>query len=160
MGCCCGEPTDADELFEEVTATAPYAALTRDQFDRSLNLVATGGYALKVYDRYKRIVQDQTTGKWRARDGRVAQQHRMNVGAIIEADMINVRLASRGSPDRIVPGAPKGAQRPLLPGRKLGQIEEWFIEGLTPGDTLHVRRRNSPLRWLARGRCAGVSRAG
>ncbi|MDX2277799.1 MAG: ligase-associated DNA damage response DEXH box helicase [Hyphomonadaceae bacterium] len=135
MGCCCGEPTDADELYEEVSATAPYAALSRAQFDRALDLVATGGYALRSYDRYRRIVQDAHTGKWRARNPSVAQQHRMNVGAIIEADMLNVRLVNRMG-QRPRPGVPKSAEpKPMTPGRKLGQIEEWFIEGLSPGDT-------------------------
>jgi ATP-dependent Lhr-like helicase len=135
MGCCCGEPTDADELYEEVISTQPYAAVSCEQFDRAIDLVATGGYALRTYDRYRRIVQDLQTGKWRARNASVAQQHRMNVGAIIEADMLNVRLASRvGQKPR--PGVPKAAQpAPMMPGRKLGQIEEWFIEGLSPGDT-------------------------
>ena len=66
--------------------------LTREQFDRAIDLVATGGYALRVYDRYRRIVQDPNTGRWRARNPHVAQQHRMNVGAIIESEMLNVRL--------------------------------------------------------------------
>ena len=135
MGCCCGEPTDANELYEEVISAAPYAHLTRETFDRAIDLVATGGYALRSYDRYRRIVQDLDTGKWRARNSSVAQQHRMNVGAIIEADMLNVRLAHHvGARPR--PGTPKNAgPKPMQAGRKLGQIEEWFIEGLSPGDT-------------------------
>jgi ATP-dependent helicase Lhr and Lhr-like helicase len=133
MGCACGEPFDADELYHEVVSTAPYAGLPRAQFDRVLDLVATGGYALRSYDRYRRIVQDQATGRWRARNGSVAQQHRMNVGAIIESEMLDVRLAHRAAAR---PGGPKSeAPRPLTPGRRLGRIEEYFIEGLTPGDT-------------------------
>ncbi|GAN00452.1 helicase domain protein [alpha proteobacterium U9-1i] len=133
MGCACGEPFDADELYAEVISTAPYAALTRAQFDRAIDLVATGGYALKIYDRYRRIIQDPKTGRWRARNPAVAQQHRMNVGAIIEAEMLNVRLAHRAArrPGQVV----QTQGRPLTPGRRLGQIEEYFIEGLTPGDT-------------------------
>jgi ATP-dependent Lhr-like helicase len=133
MGCACGEPFDADELFEEVSSTAPYAGLTRVEFDRAIDLVATGGYALRTYDRYRRIVQDQKTNRWRARNPGVAQQHRMNVGAIIEEEMLNVRLAHRAGrrPGQIV----QTQSNPLMPGRRLGQIEEYFIEGLTAGDT-------------------------
>lgn len=135
MGCACGEPFDADQLYEEVVSTAPYADVSRAQFARCIDLVATGGYALRSYDRYKRIVQDMATGRWRARNAGVAQQHRMNVGSIIEAEMLDVRLASRAS-ERSRPGVPKtDGPRPLIPGRRLGQIEEYFIEGLTPGDT-------------------------
>ncbi|MBS0386430.1 MAG: DEAD/DEAH box helicase [Proteobacteria bacterium] len=142
MGCCCGEPTDADDLYEEVISTQPYEALTRLQFDRALDLVATGGYALRTYDRYRRIIQDPHTGKWRARNPSVAQQHRMNVGAIVEAEMLDVRLAHRPSYRRLPAGSKTSRQdaggpepAPLVAGRTLGRIEEYFIEGLTPGDT-------------------------
>jgi ATP-dependent Lhr-like helicase len=147
MGCACGEPFDADDLYEEVVSTAPYAGLTRTQFDRAIDLVATGGYALRSYDRYRRIVQDFNTGRWRARNPSVAQAHRMNVGAIIESEMLDVRLASRAGPRASSPvnggsgerSEPMGGntqkRAPLTPGRRLGQIEEYFIEGLTPGDT-------------------------
>ena len=135
MGCACGEPFDQDELHAEVTSTAPYADLSRAQFERVVDLVATGGYALRRYERYRRIVQDPHTNRWRARNAMIAQQHRMNVGAIIESEMLNVRLAHRAA-DRVRAGVPKSeGPRPLVPGRRLGQIEEWFIEGLTPGDT-------------------------
>lgn len=135
MGCACGEPFDADELYDEVVSTAPYAALSRTQFDRAIDLVATGGYALRSYDRYRRIVQDPQTNKWRARNASVAQQHRMNVGAIVESEMLDIRLAHRVGTRRR-PGTPNSAgPAPFVAGRQLGQIEEYFIEGLAPGDT-------------------------
>lgn len=140
MGCACGEPFDADELYAEVISTEPYAALPRAQFDRVIDFVATGGYALRSYDRYKRIVQDLANGRWRARNPTIAQQHRMNVGAIVESEMLDVRLAHRPSDRGLPAGSSSGRQdaggpKLLMPGRRLGQIEEYFIEGLTPGDT-------------------------
>jgi len=136
MGAACGEPFDADELYEEVVRAAPYAGLPRSQFDRTLDLVATGGYALQTYDRYRRIVQNLQTGRWRARNASIAQQHRMNVGAIVEAEMLDVRLTVRPSDRRrLAGGNAAGPGAPLIAGRKLGQIEEYFIDGLTPGDT-------------------------
>jgi ATP-dependent Lhr-like helicase len=135
MGCACGEPFDADELYDEVISTAPYANLVRAQFDRVIDLVATGGYALRSYERYRRIVEDPKSRRWRARNASIAQQHRMNVGAIIEAEMLDVRLAVRAS-ERARTNLPRSdGLRPLMPGRRLGRIEEYFIEGLTPGDT-------------------------
>lgn len=119
MGAACGEGFTADQLFDEVQRAAPYAGLSRAQFDRVVDLVATGGYALRAYDRYRRIIIDPKTGLWRARTKDLATQHRMNVGAIIEATMLTVRLTTRAA----------------APGRKLGQIEEYFIEGLVPGDS-------------------------
>jgi ATP-dependent Lhr-like helicase len=131
MGVACSEPFDAELLWREISATQPYRDLDHLTFERVIDLVATGGYALRAYDRYRRIVKDLKTGLWRARDGRAAQQHRMNVGAIIEEPMLTVRYGYGGS--EAVKG--KSGKGPLRPGRKLGQIEEYFIEGLAPGDT-------------------------
>jgi ATP-dependent Lhr-like helicase len=59
----------------------------------------------------------------------------MNVGAIVESEMLDVRLAVRAGV-RQRPGVPQSeGPRPLTAGRRLGQIEEYFIEGLAPGDT-------------------------
>jgi ATP-dependent Lhr-like helicase len=143
LGCACGEPFAADALYDEVRRAAPYASLSRRDFDRAMDVVATGGYALRSYERYRRIVEGRD-GLWRARDAHVVQQHRMNVGTIIESPTLDVKLVRRIADRRRLaahPGAraARGAPRetgPLLAaGRKLGQIEEYFIETLTPGDT-------------------------
>ncbi len=124
FGCAVGAPFLADELYDEVRAAAPYAALSRADFDAAVDFVATGGYALKAYERFAKIRQDKQ-GRWRVTHPRVAQRYRMNVGTIVEADMLRVRLVrSRASGTMI----PRG-------GRLLGEVEEYFIEMLTPGDT-------------------------
>lgn len=117
MGRACGEPFEADALYHEICSAAPYAHLDRETFDRVLDFVAKGGYALDTYERFRRIVKGRD-GLWRARSPQIAQRHRLNVGTIVEATMLDVVLSSRG----------RG-------GRRLGQIEEWFIEQLVPGDT-------------------------
>ena len=50
-------PFHADALYEEVRSAAPFAPLSRTDFDAALNFVATGGYALKSYDRFARLRQ-------------------------------------------------------------------------------------------------------
>lgn len=133
MGVACGEAFDAAALYAEVSATAPYRDLSREAFDRLVDVAATGGYALRAYDRFRRIVQGQD-GLWRARNREVAAQHRLNVGAIIESETLDVRLVGRVRNRR--PGVSRQIEvGPVVPGRKLGRIEEYFIEGLTPGDT-------------------------
>jgi ATP-dependent Lhr-like helicase len=128
LGRACGEPFLSDELYDEVRAAAPYASLARADFDAAVDFVATGGYALKAYERFAKIRQDTKLGKdgrWRIAHPRIAQRYRMNIGTIVEADMLKVRLMrSRRS----------GAQIPRG-GRMLGQVEEYFIEMLAPGDT-------------------------
>jgi ATP-dependent Lhr-like helicase len=123
LGCACGVPFRADDLYAEVTTAAPYAALTRADFDATVDFVATGGYALKSYERFAKIKQT-ADGHWRIANARVAQMYRMNVGTIVEADMLKVRLV-RSRASKVIPRG----------GRVLGQVEEYFIETLTPGDT-------------------------
>lgn len=116
-------PFLADDLFEEVRSAAPYASLDRETFDRVVDFVATGGYALKVYDRYARIRQTED-GTWRITHPRVAQDYRLNAGTIIEANNLKVRVIKRRTRAAIARGGPV-----------LGQIEENFLETLSPGDT-------------------------
>ncbi len=130
LGMACAEPFDADALFREVGSAEPYAALTRENFDAALAFVATGGYALSTYERYAKI-RRMKDGRWRIANGRVAQTYRMNVGTIVEADMLKVRLVRGGA------GGPAAAYTGPLrrSGRMLGEIEESFIEMLAPRDT-------------------------
>jgi ATP-dependent Lhr-like helicase len=123
LGCACGEPFLPDELYAEVTAAAPYAALPRADFDAVVDFVATGGYALKAYDRFARIRQGKD-GRWRVTHPNVAQRYRLNVGTIVEADMLKVRLV-RSRASRVIPRG----------GRLLGEVEEYFVETMVPGDT-------------------------
>ncbi len=128
LGRAVGAPFLPDELYAEVRAAAPYAKLTRSDFDAAVDFVATGGYALKAYERFAKIRQSTGPGKdgrFRITHPRVAQRYRMNVGTIVEADMIKVRLVRSRASGAIVPRG----------GRILGQVEEYFIETLTPGDT-------------------------
>jgi ATP-dependent Lhr-like helicase len=122
LGCACGEPFHADELYREITSAAPYAALPRETFGRVVDFVATGGYALRSYERYARIRQNKD-GMWRVSHPRIAQQYRLNVGTIIEQPYLTLRYARSG---RGVAG--RG-------GPVLGKIEEGFLEQLGPGDT-------------------------
>jgi ATP-dependent Lhr-like helicase len=123
LGCACGAPFLADELFAEVRSAAPYAGLARADLDAAIDFVATGGYALKAYERFAKIRQGKD-GRWRISHPAVAQRYRMNVGTIVEADMLKVRLVRA----RAGKALPRG-------GRLLGEVEEYFIEMLVPGDT-------------------------
>jgi ATP-dependent Lhr-like helicase len=124
LGRACGEPFFADELYAEIRAAAPYAELARSDFDATVDFVATGGYALKAYERFAKIRLGKD-GRWRITHPRVAQRYRMNVGTIVEADMIKVRLVRSRRSGAVVPRG----------GRLLGEVEEYFIETLRVGDT-------------------------
>ncbi len=121
LGSACAAPFDADRLYAEIRTAAPYAELARDTFDRVVDFVATGGYALKSYERYARIRQTKE-GLWRVTHPRIAQQYRLNVGTIVEMPELNVRYVRQGR-------GMAGRGGPVL-----GKIEEYFAETLRPGD--------------------------
>lgn len=131
MGRACGEGFQLEALFEEVRQAAPYRALDWETYERVVDLVATGGYALKTYDRFRRIVR-RRDGVWVNRTRQDAQQHRMNIGAIVEARQLSVRLAQFVGGDKAGQTTGRAVFRP---GRRLGDIEEGFVSTLSPGDT-------------------------
>jgi ATP-dependent Lhr-like helicase len=110
-----------------VTSASPYQGLTREGFDKIVRFVSTGGYALANYERYAKL-KETPDGRYRIAHPRLAQQYRLNVGTIVEAPMVRVRLA------RLKGGALKPSSM-LAAGRVLGEVEEYFIEQLTPGDS-------------------------
>ena len=109
----CAGLFDADALYREVTSAGPYHDISRQDFDRTLDFVATGGYALRAYDRWQRL--KQTGGLWHLRDPRSAAVIRQNLGTIVDTETLKVRLRGRGQP--------------------LGEVEESFASSLSPGDT-------------------------
>jgi ATP-dependent Lhr-like helicase len=118
MGLACSEPFDLIQLYDEVRAAGPYRDLAWEDYEQVIDFVSTGGYALKSYDRFKRIVKG-LDGLWKVRNEETALRHRMNVGAIVSPAMLSVRFATRRG----------------QPGRKLGEVEEGYLEVLEPGDT-------------------------
>ncbi|HTG37688.1 ligase-associated DNA damage response DEXH box helicase [Sphingomonas sp.] len=113
MACACAEPFDAAAMLTEVQSALPYSALDADMFERVLGFIADGGYALRAYDRFKRLTRG-ADGLWRVSHPRFVTQHRLNAGIIVDAPVLNVRFKN---------------------GRALGTVEEYFAATLSPGDT-------------------------
>jgi ATP-dependent Lhr-like helicase len=108
----CAGPFDEAELLAEINSAAPYAGLTPETFANVISYIATGGYALKAYDKYRRLVPDGP-GRWRITKPAVALQHRLNAGIIVDNPMMDIRFAN---------------------GRMLGRVEEGFASTLMVGD--------------------------
>ena len=122
LGMACSQPVVPDALYAEIITAFPFRNLSRKDFDDAFGFVLDGGYALRAYDRWKRLVGPEgkdglsfdPAGTYRVASPRVAQQYRLNVGTIVESPMLKVRLRR---------------------GQALGEVEEWFVQGLVPGDT-------------------------
>ncbi len=113
MACACAAPFEAAVMLNEVRAALPYSALDDAVFERVLNYIADGGYALRAYDKFKRLTLGKD-GLWRVTKPAFIAQHRLNAGIIVEAPMLEVRFKN---------------------GRRLGKVEENFAASLSPGDT-------------------------
>ena len=131
LGMAVAEPFDAVALHEEINAAEPYRTLTWEAFERAVDFVATGGYALRTYERYAKIRRRKdgpAKGLWGITHPSIAQQYRLNVGTIVEAPMLKVAL-----------GRPKKGM--IRGGRVLGEIEEYFLEMLAQGDAFQFSGR-------------------
>ena len=112
VGIACSGPFLPEAFYQEVIQAGPYADLSREEFDDIINFIATGGYALGEYERYQRL-RPAGGGRFGIAHQRLAQRYRLNVGTIVEAPTLKVRVG----------------------GRIVGQVEEVFVQGLVPGDT-------------------------
>lgn len=129
LGTACAAPFDPVALYDEIRRAWPYRELTWEMFERVVDFVATGGYALRAYERYAKL-RKTAEGRFRVANPQVAQQYRLNIGTIIEEPMVKVRLVrGRGYTSGAVTG-PIGRT-----GRVLGEMEEYFFTTLTKGDT-------------------------
>jgi len=116
MACACAAPFKEATMLAEVRSALPYSALDAASFSAVLDFIATGGYALRAYEKFKRLVKEgpEDNPVWRVSHPKFITQHRMNAGIIVEATMLTVRFRN---------------------GRKLGRVEEAFAATLTTGDT-------------------------
>ncbi|WP_415642735.1 ligase-associated DNA damage response DEXH box helicase [Sphingomonas antarctica] len=112
MACACAAPFEEATMLAELQGALPYSGLDATAFRNVLDYIATGGYALKAYERFKRLTEQD--GMWRVSHPKFVTQHRLNAGIIVEATMLNVRFKN---------------------GRKLGKVEEAFAATLSHKDT-------------------------
>jgi ATP-dependent helicase Lhr and Lhr-like helicase len=147
MGIACAGPFDEAELLAEVQSALPYSALDAATFARVIEFIATGGYSLKAYDKFKKLVSEpilpSPSGEGPGA-GFVRQPH-----ARLTDPTPTPPLKGRGLRWRLA--HPRFAHQhrfnagiivdsPMLDvrfrnGRKLGKVEEGFASTLSPGNT-------------------------
>ncbi len=113
MGCACAAPFGEVEMLDEIRSALPYSAVDKAVFDRVIEFVSTGGYALKAYDKFKKLRRDKD-GTWHVAHPKFIAQHRFNAGIIVDVPMLTVRFRN---------------------GRSLGKVEENFAATLSPGNS-------------------------
>lgn len=102
-----------NDLFDEVRTAHAYRDLPRDAFDWTLDLVTRGGETLAAYPEYHKVIVGDD-GLHTVTDKRIATLHRFNVGTITGDAVMEIRYLS---------------------GKRLGSIEESFVQKLRRGET-------------------------
>ena len=100
-----------DEIWPEVRSTHCFGSLDLQEWYWALQFITKGSRSLEAYDEFQKV--EITGGHYQIHDRRIALRHRLSIGTIVGDTMIKVRF---------------------LRGKFLGNIEEWFISQLQPGD--------------------------
>jgi len=101
-----------DEIFKEVKGTFCYQAMTEENWNWLLNFITKGSQSLQAYDEYKKVDIEEN-GLFKINSRLIAMHHRMQIGTIVGDATLQVKFLSGGY---------------------LGNIEEWFISKMKPGD--------------------------
>ena len=102
-----------EELLREVRSTTSYASLSNEEWQWCLDFIVYGGDALRSYDDFRKVEVDED-GMYRVFSRKVSMRHKFNIGTIVSSTLVKVKL-----------------QR----GKMLGQVEEYFVSKLSPGDS-------------------------
>lgn len=105
------EGFDAELIRREVKSTFSFRSMTDEEWRATLAFTVSGG-SLDAYDEYKRLGRDKD-GLYRITEKAIATRHRLSMGTIEGDNTMMVKYLS---------------------GKNLGNIEEWFISRLNPGD--------------------------
>lgn len=106
-----GDGFDEKALYREVTGTHAYQYLTRDEWERLLGFISTGGPSLTAYDDFRKV--EPENGRFVVRSRKVARRHRLSMGTIVSDPSLKIVFEN---------------------GKFLGTIEEGFIARMNPGD--------------------------
>jgi ATP-dependent Lhr-like helicase len=106
------EGLDPEKAFEEIRSTYSYRYLTKEQFEKIIIFLTTGGQSLSAYPAYHKL--KEKNGKFLIFDKKMIQQHLMNIGTITSDPSIRIRFMNGGN---------------------IGSVEESFVGKLKKGDT-------------------------
>jgi len=110
-----------DEAYAMMRRSYPFRSLPRELFDRVVRYLEGGGASLEK--NYRDVFGKIRIGEasvMHAPSPRTARDFYQNVGTIVAPPMIQVKIG----------------QRPI------GEVEEWFIKGMKPGDVFILNGRS------------------
>lgn len=116
VNCACSQPIQRMSTLRTIRSAFPYRHLEKELFNQLFQFAVDGGYVLQHYPQYHRLIP-KLKHNFIPASASVIRRHRQNIGTIIEAARLRVKILNKRS-DKIV-----------------GDIEESFIQELAPGDS-------------------------
>jgi ATP-dependent Lhr-like helicase len=102
-----------ENIFPEIQSTFSFSSISLEEWQWLLRFITQGGSSLGAYEEFKKV-EVMPDGLYKVNNRRTAMRHRLSIGAIVSDAMLRVKFQKGGY---------------------LGNIEEWFIARLNPGDT-------------------------
>jgi ATP-dependent Lhr-like helicase len=100
-----------NKIFNEIKKTYSFSEMNEEEWKWVLNFITKGGASLQNYDDYSKVIIED--GKFKVKDRKTALKHRLSIGTIVGDTLMKIKY---------------------LKGTYIGNIEEWFISKLNPGD--------------------------
>jgi ATP-dependent Lhr-like helicase len=107
------------KILEEIKTTYCYRLITGEEWRWVLDFITSGGQSLGVYDDFCKVYEED--GVYKIINRKMATRHRLSIGTIVGDPALKVRF---------------------ITGGYLGNIEEYFISKLNPGDTFWFAGQN------------------
>ncbi len=113
-----------DEIYREIKSTFSFSSITPEEWAWALRFITSGSDSLNAYDEYKKV-EITESGLYKVNSKRIALRHRLNIGTIV-SDMNSLQVK-------------------YVSGGYIGNIEEWFVSQLKPGDVFWFAGRSLEL---------------
>ena len=106
----------------EIRTTYAFNSVTDEEWNWLINFITTGGPSMDAYEDMRRV--GFHTGLYRIMNKHMATRQRLSMGTIVGNSSMKVKY---------------------LRGGKIGQVEEWFISQVKPGETFWFAGRSLEL---------------
>jgi ATP-dependent Lhr-like helicase len=111
-----------EEIYPEILSTFCYNSVSEEEWRWCLDFIVHGGNSLNNYDEFHKVVIED--GVYKVTSKRVALRHRLSMGTIVSDAMLKVKFERGGY---------------------LGNVEEYFVSRLAPGDSFWFAGRSLEL---------------
>ncbi|MBK8371467.1 MAG: ligase-associated DNA damage response DEXH box helicase [Saprospiraceae bacterium] len=106
------EGFEENTIFIMLKKTHAFHLMDEIDFYDILNILVNGGQTLQAYDEFKKLERDGNI--YKVTNPFIVKKHKLSIGTIVSESMIRIQMKN---------------------GKSLGNVEEWFISQISPGES-------------------------